>query len=77
MPPCPTCGHTTARRGRPPMPPATREAILAMIREGASDTAAGNAHGVSHSTVAKIRKAAGIAPVPNKGGAWCKIAGVK
>ena len=71
--PCPTCGHTTARRGRPPMPSSTREAILAMIRDGATDKDAAAAHGVSAPTAAEIRKAAGIAPLPNKGGAWRKF----
>lgn len=75
--PCPTCGHAPARRGRPPLPTATREAILALIREGATDTAAGAAHGVSRTVAAQIRKAAGIAPMPNKGGAWRKVASEK
>ena len=35
------------------------------------------AHGVSAPTAAKIRKAAGIAPLPNKGGAWRTMRGDK
>ena len=75
--PCPTCGHTPARRGRPLMPTATREAILAMIRDGATDKDAAAANGVTAPTAAKIRRESGIAPLPNKGGAWRTMRGDK